>query len=332
MLGPFVASERRPDIGLSSVNRPGFGPMERAMSDFYRELSTPSSSLAPRTSTGLLTTLRRGAVVLGGLTAFTLLTGARSCSGGAAYPTGYETYPVEPGPAIPVGGGVVTPGPALLIGDIALTAYATPETMTFNVIVREESAYGPVVLEGTDFVFDAAGAGAVDIVDLPYGLYDVELVGLDAWGAAVSYAATSLVIEEPVTVVSMVLESTLASPAPVPVDPGPVVVVEPTVEIGDVALDIWEPDGGAIAGYTDTIDYYLWVWDEWAADWVFVESIGYIPFDPAEPPIIPSLTFGSYYLEVDGFDVMGARIYAFSGSFDHYASWTSLPVDFDYAQ
>ncbi len=294
------------------------------MSDISREHST---SLLPP-----FQRLRRASAVLGGLIAFTLLTGARSCSGGSAYSAGYETYPVEPGPAIPVGGGVVNPGPALLIGDIALTAYATPETMTFNVIVREESAYGPVVLEGLDFVFDAAGAGAVDIVDLPYGLYDIELVGLDAWGAAVSYAATSLVMEEPVTVVSMDLESTLASPAPIPVEPAPVVPVEPVTGIGDVALDIWEPGSGTTAGYTDTLDYYLWVWDEWIGDWAFVESVGYIPFDPAEPPVIPSLTYGSYYLEIDGFDVTGSLIYFFSGTFDHLSPWTSLPVDFGYAQ
>ena len=266
-----------------------------------------------------------------GAAAFTLLTGARSCSGGygssyAYEETGYYTddgyYYEEPvGTTVVVGGGTyIEPVPVGVdvVGDLALTIYApyddgvSPFTQTFGITVRQDSAYGPIILEGRDYTFDASGAGALDLTELGYGLYDVEVVGFDAYGASVSYAATTVTVDESLQYLTLELENTAV------------------IVTGDVALDLQVPDSGVYNGPVDSFDYYLWQWDPISGQYVFVESVGYVPFDSYDMPILPALDLGWYYLEIDAFDYAGVKNYIYSGEFEHTANLTSLTVWLDY--
>lgn len=249
---------------------------------------------------------------------FVALTGARGCSAGVSAGTGYSAVDYyEPAPVVVVSPGPVTP--VLLVGDVALTVM-TPglevpgTTQSFRVVVRADSAYGPVVLDGADFVFDANGVAPVDLTDLPYGLYDIEITGFDAWGGVSSYGAATVILDEGTAYVSVTLESSLA-----------------VVTQGDVALDLVAPDGGAYAPPIDTIDYYLWAYDPSTDAFTFIESVGYIPFDPYAAVVVPGLGFGSYYIEVDAFDVEGFRIYTYAGNFYHAGELTTVSDVMDYA-
>ncbi len=253
---------------------------------------------------------------------FTLLTGARGCqttAGSSSY-TSYPAPPPTSGHVVggPVDSGVPLPAPApiLYTGDLALTAYApvmsslSAETETFNAIVREGGAFGPVILEGGGFVFDAYGVGAVDLLELPYGFYDIELVGLDFFGNAASYAATSISIDEPLASLAMELESTSYA--------------------GDVVLELYAPDGGIYENPIDTVDYFLWEVDELTGELIFVEEMAELQYFDWDPPVIGALELGSYYIEVYAYDAYGYNIYEFGGDFDHDADLTYLPVDLWY--
>ena len=235
--------------------------------------------------------------------AFVSLTGARSCSGGVGASSGYAgggVYVDGPGTAVVVDSPplviVDAPPVALVVGDVALTVL-TPSgelpgtTQSFSLVVREDSAYGPVVLEGHDFVFDANGVGPVDITALPYGLYDLELTGYDAWGGISGVGAATVMLDESAAYVTIELEATAYAPAQ-----------------GDVVLDLVAPDGGAFGPPIDTIDYYLWAYDPLTGAFTFVESVGYIPFDAFNPAVIPALGYGSYYVEVDAVEIGRAHV------------------------
>ena len=247
---------------------------------------------------------------------FTLLTGARGChstAGSSSY-TSYPAPPVGGGTVVSGPGTVVTPAPVLYTGDIGLTVFSamTPDTETFNVTVRESGAFGPVILEGGGFVFDPTGAGALDILELPYGFYDIEVVGLDFFGNAVSYAATGVTIDEPFINVTMELE--------------------PVSFTGDVVLELYAPDGGIYEEPIDTVDYFLWEVDSITGELIFVEEMVEQAFFSWDPPVIGALESGSYYIEVYAYDAFGYNIYEFGGDFEHDAELTYLPIDLWYVQ
>ncbi len=260
---------------------------------------------------------------------FTLLTGARGCQANGANSsyTGYTSPPPSgggsvvtgpAGPAVPVDPGPAPVAPVVFTGDLALTVYAplfsslSPDTETFNVTIREGGAFGAVIVEGTGFVFDASGVGALDITELPLGFYDVEVLGIDFFGNAVSYAATSVSIEEPLTYLSLELE--------------------PVVQQGDVVLEMYEPDNGAFAGPIDSIDYVLWELDPVTGEYTLVEEMLEIAYTPWEPPVIGALELGNYYIEVYAYDAFGYWIYQFGGDFVHDADLTYAQIDLWYAQ
>lgn len=250
---------------------------------------------------------------------FAMLTGARGCytaspSGNYSY-TGYSSPP--PGGGVIIEEEIIVTDPAYYYGDISVTVYApqlsgtTPDTQTFAVTVREGGPFGQVVVAGTDFVFDAYGVGAVDITDLPYAYYDIEIVGVDMFGNSASYAAASLTLDEPLVTIALELEAVTYQ--------------------GDVVLDLYEPDGGLYAEPIDTIDYFLWEVDPLTDELIFVEQMTELPV-AFENPTIPALELGNYYIEVYAYDAFGYPIYEFGADFAHDSELTFLPVDFWYAQ
>ena len=248
-----------------------------------------------------------------GLTLFTLLSGFHGCT----YRSGTTASVTS---SSPTGSVVVTtvvdePAP-VLTGDLALTIFApklsgtTAASRRFNLTLREGGAFGPIVIEAKDFEFDAFGVGTVDISDLSYGFYDLEVIGLDMFGTSTSYAATGVSIDEPFSVVSLSLE--------------------PALITGDVVMELMEPDAGMFAGPIDSIDYTLWEVDEITGQLTIVETMVNLQFDPWNPPVIPALGLGTYHLELLAFDMLGDPIYGYSNDFTHNAATTFLPVTLFY--
>lgn len=241
---------------------------------------------------------------------FTFLSGFRGC-----HVSGHTTETVY----TPAGGTVVvetiTTVP-LLTGDIELTVFApvlsavSPDTMTFNVTVREGGAFGPVVLKGYDYVFDSLGVGVIDIGDLAYGFYDIEVVGFDVLGNSVSHAAQGITVNESLSVLTLDLS--------------------PVVLSGDVALNLVEPDSGLFSGPIDSIDYVLWEIDPTTGELTFVEQFIELAYNPWNEPVIGNLNLGTYHLEVVAYDVFGVGIYEFAGSFTHENQTTFLPINLWY--
>ena len=291
-----------------------------------------------------------------GFAFFTFMSGYGSCQGGAGYS--------QPGGGVAVGGGYESDyssggassggtssggyysggtssggyAPAPLdpvydIGDIALTVYAPWDGLTtsFDVTIRDGGAYGDIVLQGADFQFDGSGGAAVDITDLPFGYYDLEVVGLDAYGASVSYAATDVTVQEPLTTVTLTLESSTSGYTDTGYDSGTTTQPGYSTYVGDVVLDILEPDGGMYGNPTSDIEYTLWDLDPVTGQYVFVEQLS-VAFDPWNPPVIGSLELGEYYIEVRAFDGWGTEQYEFAGSFSHDAETTTVPIDLWYVQ
>lgn len=250
------------------------------------------------------------------LSLFTIFTGARGCTveGGS-----YETYRapptyVEEEVVVVTTSGTVSP--ALYLGDIALTVYAPDGAYSlsesFMITVREGGAFGPVVLSGDGFVFDGHGVAAVDLLDMAYGYYDVEIVGFDVYGDTVSYAAVGMSVQESLTSVFMDLESTLIS--------------------GDVVMEIYEPDGGSYAAPIDTIDYAVWEIDPATGDLIFVEEMFGLVWEPWNPPVIGSLELADYYIETFAYDAYGYPLYEFGGEFSHVSNPTYVPMHLWYTQ
>lgn len=246
------------------------------------------------------------------------------CELGGGYYDGYTTVdpaPTPSGPVVSHNPGAPAPAPApspvFYVGDIALTVYApavspmTPNTVGFDVTVRKGSAFGPIVLQGYGYHFDAYGVGVLDLAELPYGLYDIEIVGKNAFGDSVSFAATSIALEAPFVSAPLSLE--------------------PVTLAGDVVLELYEPDGG-MYGPIDTIDYILWELDPTTGQYTMVEQIAELPAGPLDTPVIAALQLGTYYIEVDAYDVYGYRIYSWAGDFDHTSQSTFLPVAMWYAE
>jgi hypothetical protein len=212
--------------------------------------------------------------------------------------------------------GPVTPAPVVYFGDTALTVYApelssiTPDTTDFRVIIRAGGAFGPVVLETTLMPFDFAGVGMLDIFDLEYGFYDVEVTGFDFLGNLVSHAASSLNVNEP-------LESLVLS-------------LDPIVFTGDVMLDLYAPYGGAYDNPIDTIDYVLWEQDPVTGEFTLVEEMIELPFYSFDPTIIANLELGTYFIDVYAYDAFGYLMFEGSTSFIHNNALTSVPVDLLY--
>ena len=256
-----------------------------------------------------------------GLALFTMLTGARGCSVQSSG-SGYTTYGSSPAGTVVSGPVHSAPAPipvsssVIYQGDVALTVYSplvssvTPETVSFNVTVRSGGAFGPVIVEGSGFVFDGFGVGAVDIVDLEFGFYDVEVVGLDAFGSVVSYAASGLTVEEGLTSLVMELEATSFA--------------------GDVVLELYAPDGGQFENPIDTVDYVLWEVDAVTGELIFVEEMTELLYLSWDPVTIASLQLAEYYIEVFAYDALGWEIYQFGGYFTHDADVTYMPVDLWY--
>jgi hypothetical protein len=200
----------------------------------------------------------------------------------------------------------------VFMGDLALTIYApelsgsTASTTRFNLTIREGGAFGPIAIEAKNFEFDAFGVGTVDIFDLAYGFYDVEVVGLDLFGSSISYAATGVSIEEPFSALTLLMESAIIA--------------------GDVVLNLMEPDAGMFAGPMDTIDYTLWEIDSVTGQLIIVESMTELPFDPWNALVIAGLELGQYHLELAVFDMLGYPIYGYSSDFSHNAVTTFLSV------
>ncbi len=285
----------------------------------------------------------RSTAGLAGLTAFFLLsTGFTSC-GASVGPGGIGVGGVTTLPTYSSGGvvasGHVSAGPAPIYapapaapvggfysGNIALTVYTSDyETMTFDVTLREGGSAGPVVLAGQGYRIDS-GVTTLDLVDLPYAYYDLELVGVDAWGNAVSYAATGLTLDEPAAVVTLTLANTaIASPvAPAPVAPAPVASYA-----ADLYVTMLLPDGGYYAPAYD-FDYTLYQVDA-AGQYITVESRQYVPFDASGLLYLPALDLGTYYLMIDAYDAAGARAYTFEGFIDHVSVPTDVAVTLSYA-
>jgi hypothetical protein len=244
-----------------------------------------------------------------GFVFFTLLSGFRGC-----HVSGEVAGPVHGHGHAPAGPVYVdtTPTQVVYAGDVALTVYAppmsllTPDTYSFNITVRESGAFGAIVLQGFDYRFDPYGVGVIDIGALPYGFYDIEVVGLDMFGSSVSYAAQGLVVDESLVILTLDLDAVTFS--------------------GDVMLDIVEPDSGLYGGPINEIDYILWEIDPSTNELILVEQWFGIYFDPWNPLVIGSLGLGDYYIEVLARDMFGNAIYEFSGTFAHVGEATFLPV------
>jgi hypothetical protein len=253
-----------------------------------------------------------------GFAFFTILCGFRGCyvSSAIEEPAVVVT---EPAVVVTHTTTVVEPAPAPVIymGDIELSVYApassafTPNSERFNVTLREGGAFGATVLTGDDFLFDAFGQAAIDITALPYGYYDLEVVGFDLFGNSVSYAAKGIMVDEAMTFVTIDLEAVTFS--------------------GDVVLDLVEPDNGLFAGPIDTIDYTLWEIDPVTNELTFVEQFHALEVDAWSAPSIASLALGEYYIEVFAYDVFGDNTYEFAASFSHETNTTYLPVLFNYS-
>ncbi len=251
-----------------------------------------------------------------GLVALVALAG---CEMGVGAGGGYVAVDPTPPPVVITGPTAPVPSvPIIYTGDLALTVYApalsslTPGSVGFNVTIREGGAYGPIALKGQGYEFDVFGTGVLDVVELPYGLYDVEVVGLDFYGDAVSYAAVTVTVEEPYVGLQLDLE--------------------PVTFSGDILLDLYEPDGGLYAGPIDTVDYVLWELDPTTGTYTLVEEIFELPAGPLDSPMIASLQLGEYYLELDAYDVYGYRIYEWAGEFSHASESTFLSVPLWYAE
>ena len=252
---------------------------------------------------------------------FTMLTGARGCSFATTTST-YDTYPVPPPPTsgnVYVGGGNSTPVstvPAVYYGNAALTVYApvqslvTPDTVDYRVIVRADSAFGPVVLETAFMPLDAMGVGMLDLLDLEYGFYDVEVTGFDVFGNLVSHSARSLNVNEPLEVITVSLD--------------------PVVFSGDVMLDLYTPYGGQFDPPMDTIDYVLWELDPVTGEYTLVEEMIELPFFSFDPTVIANLQLGTYLVDVYAYDAFGYLLYQGSTSFTHNDSLTMVPIDLMY--
>jgi len=204
-----------------------------------------------------------------------------------------------------------------LLGTIAITAF-TPIDNAFTtatdralVTVRRGSAFGPVVIEPVSFYFDEDGLMSLDIVDLEYGYYDIEMVGLDIMGNNVSYAASGLTLNEPIESLSLTLEQIQFS--------------------GDVYLDISEPTWDFDTYPVSAIDYTLWDRDPLTDELTFVESGFNLAYDGLTMPMIADLEFGQYHLDVQGFDPFGNQTVAFTGDFAHSGQDTLVSVDFWYS-
>ena len=212
---------------------------------------------------------------------------------------------------------VTTPATSPLLGTIAITAFSPmdsaflTETDRALVTVRSGSAFGPVVIEPTSFFFDEDGLLSLDIVDLPYGYYDIEMVGLDIMGNNVSYAASGLTLNEPIESLSLSLEQIHFS--------------------GDVFLDISEPTWDAAVNPVNTIDYTLWDQDPLTGELTFVEYGSGLFYDGLSMPMIADLEFGQYHLDVQGFDVFGTQTVSFAGDFEHSGQDTLVLIDFWYS-
>jgi hypothetical protein len=244
------------------------------------------------------------------LAAFTLLTGARGCSfdAGSYEYTGYPTTPHD-------GGGTVYVGPpqsSTWFGDVSLSVFAPHgPSDSVTVTVREGSAFGAVVVAYSDVPLSHNGSAVLDMFDVAYGYYDVEVLGLDVYGNVVSHSATGLTVERSMTYLSLELE--------------------PTTIAGDVMMEVYEPDGGVYAGPIDTLDYSLWEYDSYTGEYIIVEQMSNIPFNPWDAPVIGNLEMGDYYVEVFAYDAFGYLIYDFNAEFGHSAAVTVLPVAFQYA-
>ena len=235
------------------------------------------------------------------------------CEFHGTYPDG--TMVVVDGPA-PV---VVTSPPAStqLLGTIAVTAYApvalgsSTDTVSTLVTVRSGSAFGPLVLQPETFTFDADGLLSLDIVDLPYGYYDIELVGLDSMGSNVSYAAGGLTLNEPIESLSVTLEQNQFS--------------------SDVYLDINEPTWDPLINPVHTLDYILWDRDSITGELTFVEQATGVFYDGISMPMIADLSFGQYRLDIQGYDIFGLQTVAYVGDFEHADVDTLVSINFWYS-
>ena len=216
-------------------------------------------------------------------------------------------------------GVIVTPpvAPSEWFGVIAITAYApatsslTPDTQRVMLTVREGGAYGPVLIQPTEFELEANGTVAIDVVDVSYGYYDIEVVGLDLFGNNVSYAATGITLDEPIVSVSL--------------DMAPVTFA------GTVLLDIVEPADDGFTGPAYSFDYILWEKDPMTGTLTFVEEITEIELDGWTMPMIENLELGDYTIEAFGFDAFGNLIYEYAADFSHEAEETVVPIFFWYS-
>ena len=247
------------------------------------------------------------------LAAFTLLTGARGCTiETGAYE--YTTYPNAPYD----GGGTVYVQPPVAgwYGDLSLqvhapaSSFATPLTESYNVTIREGGAFGAVVVSRSGMPINGVGVGRLDLVDLPYGYYDVEVLGLDYFGNVVTHAATGVTVDHSVVYLTLDLD--------------------PVSFVGDVMMEIYEPDGGAFAGPIASLDYAIWERDPASGQYILVEQLFEQSFNPWSSPVIGALEFGQYYIEVFAYDSYGYNIYDFNAEFTHDGALTVLPVTFQY--
>jgi len=179
------------------------------------------------------------------------------------------------------------------------------------VTVREGGAYGPVLVQPSEFVMETNGTVAIDVVDVPYGYYDIEVVGLDLFGNDVSYAATGITLDEPIVSVSLDLD--------------------PVTFAGTVHLDIIEPTEDAFTGPAYSFDYILWEKDTVTGDLTFVEEITEIVLDGWTMPTIENLELGDYTIETFGFDIYGNLIYESVSDFTHQMEETVVPIFFWYS-
>jgi len=236
---------------------------------------------------------------------------------------GCEIYGPRPlGPPVIIDappGEIVTPpvDPSVWFGAISITAYAppvtslTPNTQSVMVTVREGGAYGPVLVQPTEFDLEANGTLAVDVLDVPYGYYDIEIVGLDLFGNNVSYAATGITLDEPIVSVSLDLD--------------------PITFVGAVRLDIVEPADDGFTGPAYSLDYILWERDVVTGELTFVEEITEIELDGWTMPVIEHLELGEYTIEAFGFDAYGNLIYEYVVDFSHDTEETMVPIFFWYS-
>ena len=204
-----------------------------------------------------------------------------------------------------------------LLGLISVTGYApalsslTADTESVIVTVRDGGAYGPVLIEPTEFQMEANGTVAIDVVDMPYGYYDIEMVGLDLFGNNVSYAAAGISLTEPIASLSLELEAVTFS--------------------GSVYLDIVEPADDGITGPAVSLDYILWEKDTVTGELTFVEEMTQVPLDGWNLPVIENLELGEYTIEVYGFNVFDELIYDAVAEFSHEYEETVVPIFFWYS-